>query len=189
MGAAVGATGRRRARQSSPLSARQWNGLDSRGVGEGRRHGRRVHHRKPPRAGVSSPPGARPVLSEGARSHTRQVVRRQTEDVGWMARASDPPPASSVDARSDAACRVVRPASGLPARARRLMRRASWRKRGRRSSCDQGRPCVRTPGGWTPSQCARIVIRWRRSTVTRRRWAVSGSPHVPMPGLNSTVRT
>ncbi len=47
-----------------------------------------------------------------------------------------------------------------------------------------GRPCVRTPGVWTTSNCVRIVIRLRRSTVNWRRWALSGFTHVPMPGLN-----
>jgi len=41
-----------------------------------------------------------------------------------------------------------------------------------------GQPCVCTPGGWTPSQCARIAIPPRWSTLTRSRWAVSGAPHV-----------
>ena len=87
-------------------------------------------------------------------------------------------------------------AYGLPAGARRLgvaannyspqqlMRPASWRRRGCAWSRCAGRPCVRTPGVWTPSNCARIVIRLRRSTVNWRRWALSGLTHVPMPGLN-----
>ena len=74
-----------------------------------------------------------------------------------------------------------------PPRAR-LMQRAPWRRRGRRSSCDQGQPCVRTPGGWTPSQCVRITIRWRRSTVTWRRWAVSDCLEAPMLDLNGRRR-
>ncbi|MBO9366318.1 MAG: hypothetical protein J7466_16150, partial [Roseiflexus sp.] len=44
-------------------------------------------------------------------------------------------------------CRAIKPTTAP------LMRRASWRRRGRCSSCDQGRPCVRTAGVWTPSNC------------------------------------
>ncbi len=107
---------------------------------------------------------ARPALSEGAWSHTRQVAPGKTGDVRWMARAAGPLPASSVDARSEAARILAETGAPLVVR--------------------PGRPCVHTPGGWTPSQCARIAIRWRRSTVTWRRWAVSGCPEAPTPDLN-----
>jgi hypothetical protein len=57
---------------------------------------------------------------------------------------------------------------------------------------ETGVPPVVRPGaamrphacGWMPSHCVRIAIRLRRSTVTWRRWAVSGCPEAPMPDLN-----
>jgi len=70
-----------------------------------------------------------------------------------------------------------------PLRSRRR-RRASRRRRGRRSSCDRGRPCVRTPGGWTPSTCARIVAACGGTApVNRRRRAPAVKRPAPMPGV------
>ena len=151
----------------------------------------------------------RPTLADGARARMLRVVRRQTGDVLWMARASRLPPGWRARARSDAARRDARPddpprtRGGLggrmacppgrggwaiqPPRAR-LMRPASWR---RRSGCSgaapvQVRRATMRPHAWgmDATKCVRIVIRLRRSTVTWRRWALSGLTHVPMPGLN-----
>jgi|YNPMSStandDraft_2_1061718.scaffolds.fasta_scaffold21577_2 hypothetical protein len=69
---------------------------------------------------------ARPALSEGAWSHTRQVAPGKTGDVRWMARAAGPLPASSVDARSEAARILAETGAPLVVRPGAAMRPHAW---------------------------------------------------------------
>ena len=100
---------RRRALQSSPPSARRWDGLNSGRVGGDVHDGRRGHHREPPPPSAGVPSCARPARSEGAGARMLRVVRGETGEGRWMACASGPPPAARADARADAARRDARP--------------------------------------------------------------------------------
>jgi len=137
---------------------------------------------------IASPCRSAVVCAPGAvgrrRARILRVVRGETGEVLWMAFASGPPPAASAYGRVQmlpAGMHDLTPvhelAYGLPAGARLLgvaavrannysplpataplMRPASWRRRGCAWSRCAGRTCVRTPGVWTPSNCARIVV-------------------------------
>lgn len=139
------------------------------------------------------------------------VVRCQTGDVRWMARASRLPSGWRARARSDAARRG---ASGLPAGARRLgvtavtannhsplpcrcnraADEASLLAETDRSAAPL-RPYARAPGDHSSAslvdrrhRIARVSsIRLRRSTVTWSRWVLSDCTEVPMSGLNGKV--
>jgi len=91
----------------------------------GVRHGRRVHYREPPPAGL--PSCARPARSEGAGARILRGVRGETGEGLWTACASGPPPAASASGRVQMLPAGVHdlppvhePAYGLPAGARRL---------------------------------------------------------------------
>jgi hypothetical protein len=180
----------RLALQSSPPSARRWDGLDSR-----ERQGSVatgdvvIIDSLPALAFVHRRARARRCRKAPGRRPDGWCVAKQETFFGWrvhlVCRPDGVPvrvqmlPAGVHDLTTSPArggiggvrlaclpgrgCRAIKPTTAP------LMRRASWRRRGRRSSCDQGRPCVRTPSVWTPSNCVRIAIRLRRSTVNRRR--------------------
>jgi hypothetical protein len=117
---------------------------------------------------------ARPAPSDGAGARMLRGGRGETGEGLWMACASGLPPAASASGRVQMRpagvhdlTPVHEPAYVLPAGARRLSENADS------SAADAtgipaetgvarfrcvGRPCVRTPGVWTPSKCARIVV-------------------------------
>jgi len=108
------------------------------------------------------------------RARILRGVRGETGEGLWTACASDPPPAASASGRVQMLpagghdlTPVHEPAYDLPAGARPLGDKvynsaadeaASRRRRGCARFRCAGRPCVRTPGVWTPSKCVRIIV-------------------------------
>jgi len=132
-----------------------------------RRHGRRVHHREPPPAGL--PSCARPARSEGAGARILRGGCGETGEGLWTACASRPPPAASASGRVQ-----MRPARGGAAPRLRYEQQAhpgacrcgpqggttSLQSMNRRMDCPPGR------GGWARTPTTAPLM--RRASQQRR---------------------